>query len=62
MRRFMVLVGGFSLMPAMALAQVFPVDQVTIDATKADLLTWAVAIIGVALAIFAYRRVKSIVR
>lgn len=49
----------------MALAQVFPVDTAsttTISNVKADLVAWGVVFIGVALTIYAYKRVKSLVR
>jgi hypothetical protein len=49
----------------MALAQVFPVDTAsttTIANVKADLVAWGVVFIGVALTIYAYKRVKSLVR
>ena len=39
--------------PALSQAQLFPV--------RADLLLWAAALIGVALAIYAFKRVKAIV-
>lgn len=48
-----------------ALAQVFPVDAATtttITSVKADIVAWGVVFIGVALTIFAYKRVKSLVR
>jgi hypothetical protein len=48
-----------------ALAQVFPVDATsttTITNVKADLIAWGVAFIGVALTVFAYKRVKALVR
>jgi hypothetical protein len=49
----------------MALAQVFPVDTAsttTISNVKADIVAWGVVFIGVALTIYAYKRVKSLVR
>ena len=48
-----------------ALAQVFPVDTAsttTISNVKADIVAWGVVFIGVALTIYAYKRVKSLVR
>jgi len=48
-----------------ALAQVFPVDTAsttTISNVKADIVDWGVVFIGVALTIYAYKRVKSLVR
>jgi len=48
-----------------AMAQVFPVDTATttvITNVKADIVAWGVVFIGVALTIFAYRRIKSLVR
>lgn len=53
------------LMAQEALAQVFPVDTATtttITSVKADIVAWGVVFIGVALTIFAYKRVKSLVR
>lgn len=47
------------------LAQVFPVDTAsttTISNVKADIVAWGVVFIGVALTIYAYKRVKSLVR
>jgi hypothetical protein len=47
-----------------ALAQVFPVDTAsttTISNVKADIVAWDVVFIGVALTIYAYKRVKSLV-
>ncbi|MDH4084705.1 MAG: major capsid protein [Nitrospira sp.] len=48
-----------------ALAQGFPVDTAsttTISNVKADIVAWGVVFIGVALTIYAYKRVKSLVR
>lgn len=48
-----------------AFAQVFPVDTASstlIGNVKADLIAWGVAFIGVALTVFAYKRVKALVR
>ena len=56
---------GLSLMASNAMAQVFPVDTATtttITSVKADIVAWGVVFIGVALTIFAYKRVKSLVR
>ncbi|SLM49920.1 exported protein of unknown function [Nitrospira japonica] len=53
------------LMALPAFAQVFPVDATsttTITNVKADLIAWGVAFIGVALTVFAYKRVKALVR
>ena len=53
------------LSTSVALAQVFPVDTAsttTIANVKADLVAWGVVFIGVALTIYAYKRVKSLVR
>ena len=46
------------------MAQVFPVDpvsQVLIDATKADVVAWGVALIAIALIIMASRRVCALI-
>jgi hypothetical protein len=43
---------------------VFPVDAATtttITSVKGDIVAWGVVFIGVALTIFAYKRVKSLV-
>ena len=56
---------GLLLMAGEAMAQVFPVDTATtttITSVKGDIVAWGVVFIGVALTIFAYRRVKSLVR
>lgn len=48
-----------------AMAQVFPVDTAsttTITSVKADIVAWGVVFIGVALTVYAYRRVKALVR
>lgn len=53
------------IMATSAMAQVFPVDTAsttTITSVKADIVAWGVVFIGVALTIFAYKRVKSLVR
>ena len=56
---------GLLLMAQEAMAQVFPVDAATtttITSVKGDIVAWGVVFIGVALTIFAYKRVKSLVR
>ena len=56
---------GLVLMAGEAMAQVFPVDAATtttITSVKGDIVAWGVVFIGVALTIFAYKRVKSLVR
>ena len=56
---------GLSAMASSAMAQVFPVDAATtttISSVKGDIVAWGVVFIGVALTIFAYKRVKSLVR
>ena len=61
----LVLVVGLLCVPDFVLAQatpIFPVDSTTVGQVKTDILAWGAAIIGVVLAIFAYRKVKSIVR
>ena len=58
-------VTGILLAPSLVLAQatpIFPVDSTTVGQVRTDILAWGAAIIGVVLAIFAYRKVKSIVR
>lgn len=60
-----VAVLGTVLSAHTALAQVFPVDTAsttTISNVKADIVAWGVVFIGVALTIYAYKRVKSLVR
>jgi len=55
---------GLVLMAQEAMAQVFPVDAgttTTITSVKSDIVAWGVVFIGVALTIFAYKRVKSLV-
>ena len=64
-KKFGVAVLGLVLMAQSAMAQVFPVDTATtttITSVKADIVAWGVVFIGVALTIFAYKRVKSLVR
>ena len=59
-----VAVLGLLLMAQSAMAQVFPVDAATtttITSVKSDIVAWGVVFIGVALTIFAYKRVKSLV-
>lgn len=54
-----------AVMVSESMAQVFPVDTATtttITSVKSDIVAWGVVFIGVALTIFAYRRVKSLVR
>ena len=56
---------GVSVLATDAMAQVFPVDAATtttITSVKGDIVAWGVVFIGVALTIFAYKRVKSLVR
>ncbi|UVT22049.1 MAG: hypothetical protein H8K03_09240 [Nitrospira sp.] len=63
--RFSVAALGTVLSAQTALAQVFPVDTAsttTISNVKADIVAWGVVFIGVALTIYAYKRVKSLVR
>lgn len=55
---------GLLVMASSAMAQVFPVDaatSTTISSVKGDIVAWGVVFIGVALTIFAYKRVKSLV-
>jgi len=55
---------GVLVMASSAMAQVFPVDAsttTTIASVKGDIVAWGVVFIGVALTIFAYKRVKSLV-
>ena len=55
---------GLVVMAQSAMAQVFPVDAATtttITSVKSDIVAWGVVFIGVALTIFAYKRVKSLV-
>ncbi len=46
--------------PTLSHAQLFPVSA-DVATVRADLLLWAAALIGVALAIYAFKRVKAIV-
>ncbi|MBI5316833.1 MAG: hypothetical protein HZB34_12770 [Nitrospirae bacterium] len=65
MKKVALLGLGVSVMATEAMAQVFPVDaatSTTITSVKGDIVAWGVVFIGVALTIFAYKRVKSLVR
>lgn len=56
---------GLLVMAQTAMAQVFPVDvasTTTISNVKADIVAWGVVFIGVALTVYAYRRIKALVR
>ena len=55
----MALVVGVGV-PTLSFAQLFPVSA-DVATVRADLLLWAAALIGVALAIYAFKRVKAIV-
>jgi hypothetical protein len=46
--------------PAVSFAQLFPVSA-DVATVRGDLLLWATALIGVALAIYAFKRVRAIV-
>jgi hypothetical protein len=46
--------------PAVSVAQLFPVSA-DVATVRADLLLWATALIGVALAIYAFKRVRGLV-
>lgn len=46
--------------PALSYAQLFPVSA-DVATVRADLLLWATALIGVVLAIYAYKRVRGLV-
>lgn len=62
--RMLVLGLGMALaVPAVSFAQtnIFPVSS-DVATIKADLVLWATALIGVALAIYAFRRVRALVR
>lgn len=64
MKQLALLLVGLALMASDAMAQVFPVDTATttvIDNVKSDIVAWGVVFISVALTIFAYKRVKSLV-
>ena len=52
------------LVPALTWAQATPIIPVSSDVAtvKSDILLWATALIGVALAIYAFRRVRGLVR
>ncbi|MEW6543826.1 MAG: hypothetical protein AB1411_09480 [Nitrospirota bacterium] len=66
-RRWLAGLWGLVVMlavPAWSFAQatnIFPVSA-DVATIKADLLLWATALIGVALAIYAFRRVRGLVR
>ena len=52
------------VIPALSYAQatnIFPVSS-DVATIKGDLLLWATALIGVALAIYAFKRVRALVR
>ncbi len=53
-----------AVLPGLVMAQSTPLFPVSgeLSRVKTDLLAWATALIGVVLAIYAYRRVKSIIR
>ena len=64
MKKLALLPLGVTVMASNAMAQVFPVDAATttvISNVKADIVAWGVVFIGVALTIFAYKRIKSLV-
>ena len=46
--------------PDLSFAQLFPVSA-DVATVRADLLLWATALIGAALAIYAFKRVRAIV-
>jgi hypothetical protein len=50
--------------PALSFAQATPIFPVSAEVAtiKSDLLLWGAALIGVALAIYAFRRVRGLVR
>ena len=52
------------LVPALTWAQATPIIPVSSDVAtvKSDILLWSTALIGVALAIYAFRRVRGLVR
>ena len=65
LKRMGLLALGLVLMAGDAMAQVFPVDAATtttITSVNGDIVAWGVVFIGVALTIFAYKRVKSLVK
>ena len=47
-------------LPAVSMAQLFPVSA-DVATVRGDLLLWATALIGVALAIYAFKRVRGLV-
>ncbi len=56
---------AFLLNAGVSMAQVFPDDTATtttIASVKADIVAWGVVFISVALTVFAYKRVKALVR
>jgi len=62
---FAVAVLSLSLQAVSAFAQVFPVDTASttvISNVKADIVAWGVVFIGVLLTIYAYKKVKGLVR
>ena len=64
-KKLMLAVAALALSVQSAMAQVFPVDTATttvITNVRADIVAWGVVFIGVALTIFAYKRIKSLVR
>ena len=46
--------------PAVSMAQLFPVSA-DVATVRGDLFLWATALIGVALAIYAFKRVRGLV-
>lgn len=65
LKKLSLAVLGLVLMAQSAMAQVFPVDTAsttTITSVKADIVAWGVVFIGVALTVYAYRRIKALVR
>ena len=64
LKKLALLLLAVAAMASEAMAQVFPVDAATttvISNVKADIVAWGVVFIGVALTIFAYKRIKSLV-
>jgi hypothetical protein len=66
MKKFYAMaVTGALLLPAMASAQLFPVtagNTADFASVKADIVAWAALIIGVVLALYAFRKVKGLVK
>ena len=65
LKKLALLPFAVGVMASDAMAQVFPVDTATttvISNVKSDIVAWGVVFIGVALTIFAYKRIKSLVR